>query len=53
LGNKGSETVYFNIAPFPTLTVVGIAASITIALAGGYLLIPRKRSVSNKQSRPV
>jgi hypothetical protein len=53
LGNKGSQTVYFNIAPFPTLTVVGIAASITIVLAGGYLLIPRKKSVSNKQSRPV
>jgi hypothetical protein len=53
LGNTGSKTVYFNIAPFPTLTVVGIIASITIVLAGGYLLIPRKKSVSNKQSRAV
>jgi hypothetical protein len=52
-GNNGSETVYFNIAPFPTLTVVGVAASITIVLAGGYLLIPRKKSVSEKKSRPV
>jgi hypothetical protein len=53
LGNKGSQTVYFNIAPFPTLTVVGIAASITIVLAGGYLLIPRKKSVSDRKSRSV
>jgi hypothetical protein len=52
-GNTGSKTVYFNIAPFPTLTVVGVAASITIVLAGGYLLIPRKKSVNEKKSRPV
>jgi len=52
-GNNGSETVYFNIAPFPTLTVVGAAASITIVLAGGYLLIPRKKSVKEKKSLPA
>jgi N-acetylneuraminic acid mutarotase len=48
-GNNGSKTVYFNIAPFPTLTVVGVIASITIVLAGGYLLIPRKKSVNDKK----
>jgi N-acetylneuraminic acid mutarotase len=52
-GNKGSKTVYFNIAPFPTLTIVGVIASVTIVLAGGYLLIPRKKSVSDRQSRSV
>jgi hypothetical protein len=52
-GNTGSKTVYFNIAPFPTLTVVGVIASITIVLAGGYLLIPRKKPVNKKQSRPT
>jgi hypothetical protein len=52
-GNNGSTTVYFNVAPFPTLTVVGAIASITIVLAGGYLLIPRKKPVDKKQSRPI
>jgi N-acetylneuraminic acid mutarotase len=53
VGNTGSKTVYFNIAPFPTLTIVGVAASITIVLAGGYLLIPRKKSINDKKSRSV
>jgi N-acetylneuraminic acid mutarotase len=52
-GNTGSKTVYFNIAPFPTLTVVGIAASIIIVIAGAYLLIPRKKPLNKTQSRPV
>jgi hypothetical protein len=52
-GNNGSKTVYFNIAPFPTLTIVAVAASITIVIAGAYLLIPRKKPVNDKKSRPV
>jgi hypothetical protein len=53
LGNNGSKTVYFNIAPFPLLTVVGVAASVTIVLAAGYILMPRKKPTNKKQSRPV
>ncbi|MGA2681011.1 MAG: kelch repeat-containing protein [Candidatus Bathyarchaeia archaeon] len=48
-----SRTVYFNIAPFPTLTVVGVSASVIIVLASGYLLIPRKKPVSQKRKLPA
>jgi hypothetical protein len=51
LGNNGSKTVYFEIAPFPTFTVVGIAASVTIALAAGYILLPKKKPGEKKQIR--
>ena len=43
LGNTTEETVYFNIAPFPFLTVI---AAITIAIiigASGFILIKRKK----------
>ena len=49
LGNAGSKTVYFNIAPFPTITVVGVAASITIVLAAGYLLLDRRKTNATKE----
>ena len=49
VGNTGSKTVYFNVAPFPTITVVGVAASITIALAAGYLLFERRKPVTKKK----
>ena len=49
VGNTGSKTVYFNIAPFPTITVVGIAATITIALAAGYLFLERRKSGKEKK----
>jgi N-acetylneuraminic acid mutarotase len=53
-GVEGSKTVYFMIAPFPTLTIVGITASVIIVLASGYLLIPRKpKPPSNKRKLPV
>lgn len=42
-GLTGSITVYFTIAPFPTLTVVGIAASAIIVLASLYLFMPRRK----------
>jgi len=44
VGNAASETVYFNIAPFPTITVAAIVATITIALAAGYLFLKRRKS---------
>ena len=49
VGNTGSKTVYFNIAPFPTITVVGVAATITIALAAGYLLFEHRKSSNKKK----
>jgi hypothetical protein len=49
VGNTGSKTVYFNIAPFPTVTVVGVAATITIALAAGYILWERRKPSNKKE----
>jgi len=49
VGNTGSKTVYFNITPFPTVTIVGVAASVTIAIAAGYLLFERKKPVGKKE----
>jgi N-acetylneuraminic acid mutarotase len=49
IGNSGSKTVYFNIAPFPTITVVGAAATITIVLAAGYLLFERRKTGNKKE----
>jgi len=43
VGNTGSKTVYFNIAPFPTVSIVGVAATVTIALAAGYILFERRK----------
>jgi hypothetical protein len=48
VGNTGSKTVYFNIAPFPTVSVVGVATTVTIALAAGYILFERRKP-SNKE----
>ncbi len=44
LGNTGSKTVYFNIAPFPMIAVVAASAMATIALAAGYLFFKRKKT---------
>lgn len=56
-GLSNSATVYFNVAPFPTLTVVGIAASAIIVVASVYLLLPRKKPddkpVNQKRKLPV
>ena len=43
IGNLGSQTVYFTIAPFPLMAVAAAAASVTIASAAGYLLYKRKK----------
>jgi len=53
-GLSNSETVYFNVAPFPTLTFVGVAASVVIVVASGYLLLPKKKPVKSiKRKLPV
>jgi N-acetylneuraminic acid mutarotase len=51
-GLANSKTVYFNIAPFPTLTVVGISASVIIVLASVYLLMPKKKATAPKRKLP-
>jgi N-acetylneuraminic acid mutarotase len=43
LGNSGSETIYFNITPFPIIPVVATAATVIIALASGYLFFKRRK----------
>ncbi len=49
VGNIGaSKTVYFDIAPFPTVLVVAVAVTITIAVAAGYLLLKRRKTTSKK-----
>jgi N-acetylneuraminic acid mutarotase len=46
--NGTSTTVYFNIAPFPTVWVVGVAVTITIGVAATYLLLKRRKKVTLK-----
>ena len=50
-GLSNSKTVYFNVAPFPTLTLVGIAASVIIVVASGYLLLPRKKAAEKPAAK--
>jgi hypothetical protein len=52
-GIANSKTVYFNIAPFPTLTIVGISASVIIVLASAYLLMPKRKHAPPKRKLPV
>ena len=49
MGHTGvSETVHFNIAPFPTVLVAAVVVTITIAVATGYLLIKRRKTITTK-----
>jgi N-acetylneuraminic acid mutarotase len=43
VGNSGQKSVSFNIAPFPMVLLVAVIAIVTIVLAGGYLLVKRKK----------
>jgi N-acetylneuraminic acid mutarotase len=44
VGHTGaSKTVYFEITPFPTIMVAGVAVTITIVVATGYLLLKRRK----------
>jgi hypothetical protein len=49
VGNSGQKSVAFNIAPFPIVLLVAVIAIVTIVLAGGYLLVKRKKP-SKKES---
>jgi N-acetylneuraminic acid mutarotase len=49
VGNNGaSNTVYFTIATFPTVWVVGVAVTITIVIAASYLLLKRRKTSTVK-----
>ena len=44
VGNNGvSETIYFNIAPFPTLLVIALVLIIIIVIMAIYLFINRNQ----------
>ncbi len=51
MGNSSQETVYFNIEPFPFLTVVAIVLIVIIATASGYLFYKRGKPNSKQKSR--
>jgi hypothetical protein len=52
VGHTGvSETVHFNIAPFPTVLVVAVAVTITIAVAAAYLLLKRRKTITAKTKK--
>jgi N-acetylneuraminic acid mutarotase len=51
VGNTGaSKTVYFIIAPFPTILVAAVAVTITIVGATVYLLIKSRKTVTTKKT---
>lgn len=53
VGNSASQTVYFNIAPFPFILVAAVAAIVIIVLASGYLFYKRKKTNSSQeQAKP-
>jgi N-acetylneuraminic acid mutarotase len=49
--NGTSGTVYFNIAPFPTVWVVGVGVTITIGVAATYLLLKRRKTITIKAKK--
>ena len=49
VGNYGLETVYFNIAPFPTIVVAAAIVTIIIASAAGYLFFKRRKTENVKE----
>jgi N-acetylneuraminic acid mutarotase len=51
VGNVGGQTVYFNIEPFPLLTVAAIVALTIIVGAGSYLLFYRHRRGSRNEEK--
>jgi N-acetylneuraminic acid mutarotase len=52
VGNTGaSRTVYFEIAPFPTVLVVAVAVTITITVATAYLFLKRKKTITTKTQK--
>jgi hypothetical protein len=52
VGNTGaSETVYFSIAPFPTVLVATAAVTITITGAATYLLLKRRKTIAKTKTK--
>jgi hypothetical protein len=51
MGNSAETTVYFNIAPFPMVTVAAVSAIVTIVLAGGFLFIKRRKTSVKKDDK--
>jgi N-acetylneuraminic acid mutarotase len=49
LGNSAEKTVFFNIEPFPIVTVAAVLAITIIAVSGGYLLFKRKKPSVDKE----
>ncbi len=48
-GNDGaSETIFFEIAPFPTVLLTALAVTITIAAATAYLFLKRRKKITAK-----
>jgi N-acetylneuraminic acid mutarotase len=48
-GNDGaSETIFFEIAPFPTVLLTALAVTITITAATAYLLLKRRKKIQQK-----
>ncbi len=46
-----SKPIYFSIAPFPTVLVVGVAVTITIAIAATYLLFKHRKTIIAKAKK--
>ncbi len=46
-----SETVYFVIAPFPTVLVVAVGVTVTIAVVTSYLLLKRRKQITTKAKK--
>jgi N-acetylneuraminic acid mutarotase len=44
-----SRTIYFEIAPFPTVMVAAIAVTITIIVAASYLMLKRRKKPPQKK----
>ncbi len=48
-GNSDSQTVYFNIDPFPFITVTAVVAIAVIALAAGYIFYKRRKTGKSEE----
>jgi hypothetical protein len=49
LGNLAEKTVFFDVSPFPIVTIAAVVAIVIIALASGYLLYKHKKPSNTKE----
>jgi N-acetylneuraminic acid mutarotase len=49
LGNKGEQTIYFEVATFPFITLVGIIAIGVIVASSGFILFTRSRELKSQK----